>query len=230
MKKERPYLDKVHTWGRISSLTTLCVMLMFPSAICLYLNVWPQFHDVFNGLIKIIPLFWTTGVIEVVSYTPVLGAGGTYLSFVTGNITNLKLPCGLNAMESANVKANSEEGEVVSTIAIATSAITTTLILAAGVLLFSPVLPMIKESKFLAPAFQQVLPALFGALGAGYFLKHWRISILPIVVMVIVLVFSGGIPAGTLIPIGVVVSLLGAFGMFKLGWVGSKDKTDAVEE
>lgn len=231
MKKQKPYLDRVHTWGRISSLTTLCVMLMFPSAICLYLNVWPQFHDVFNGLIKIIPLFWTTGVIEVVSYTPVLGAGGTYLSFVTGNITNLKLPCGLNAMESANVKANSEEGEVVSTIAIATSAITTTLILAVGVLLFSPVLPHITaEGSLFAPAFQQVVPALFGALGAGYFIKHWRISILPIVVMVIVLVFSGGIPTGTLVPIGVVVSLLGAFGMFKLGWVGSKEKTDAVEE
>jgi hypothetical protein len=198
-------------------------MLMFPAAICLYLNVWPSFHDVFSGLIKIIPLFWTTAVIEVVSYTPVLGAGGTYLSFVTGNITNLKLPCGLNAMESAGVKAQSEEGEVVSTIAIATSAITTTLILAVGVLLFSPVLPLIKESKLLAPAFQQVLPALFGALGAGYFMKHWRISILPIVVMVIVLVFSGGIPAGTLVPIGVVVSLLGAFGMFKLGWIGSKE-------
>ncbi len=229
MKKERPYLDRVHTWGRISSLTTLCVMLMFPAAICLYLNVWPRFHDVFSGLIKIIPLFWTTAVIEVVSYTPVLGAGGTYLSFVTGNITNLKLPCGLNAMESAGVKAQSEEGEVVSTIAIATSAITTTLILAVGVLLFSPVLPLIKESKLLAPAFQQVLPALFGALGAGYFMKHWRISILPIVVMVIVLVFSGGMPAGTLVPIGVVVSLLGAFGMFKLGWIGSKN-TDAAKE
>ena len=229
MKKQRSYLDRVHTWGRISSLTTLCVMLMFPAAICLYLDVWPRFHDVFSGLIKIIPLFWTTAVIEVVSYTPVLGAGGTYLSFVTGNITNLKLPCGLNAMESAGVKAQSEEGEVVSTIAIATSAITTTLILAVGVLLFSPVLPLIKESKLLAPAFQQVLPALFGALGAGYFMKHWRISILPIVVMVIVLVFSGGMPAGTLVPIGVVVSLLVAFGMFKLGWVGSKN-TDAAKE
>ncbi len=231
MKKQKSYLDRVHTWGRISSLTTLCVMLMFPAAICLYLDVWPRFHDVFSGLIKIIPLFWTTAVIEVVSYTPVLGAGGTYLSFVTGNITNLKLPCGLNAMESAGVKANSEEGEVVSTIAIATSAITTTLILAVGVLLFSPVLPLItKEGSPFAPAFQQVLPALFGALGAGYFMKHWRISILPIVVMVIVLVFSGGIPAGTLVPIGVVVSLLGAFGMFKLGWIGNKEKADAAKE
>ena len=71
---------------------------------------------------------------------------------------------------------------------------------------------------------------LFGALGAGYFMKHWRISILPIVVMVIVLVFSGGIPAGTLVPIGVVVSLLGAFGMFKLGWIGNKEKADAARE
>ncbi len=225
MKKERSYLDRVHTWGRISSLTSLCIMLMFPAAICFYLNVWPSANDVFSGLLKIIPIYWTTAVIEVVSYTPVLGAGGTYLSFVTGNITNLKLPCGLNAMESAGVKANSEEGEVISTIAIATSAIVTTVILAVGVLLFSPVLPLITaKGSFFAPAFQQVLPALFGALGAGYFAKHWKISILPIVVMIIILIFSGSIATGTLIPIGIVVSLLGAFGMFKLGWVGQKNK------
>ena len=44
-----------------------------------------------------------------------------YLSFVTGNISNLKLPCALAALEQAGLKANSEEGEVVSTIAIAVS-------------------------------------------------------------------------------------------------------------
>ena len=75
------------------------------------------------GLLKLIPTYWTVAVVEVIVYTPMLGAGGTYLSFVTGNIANLKLPCAINAMEGADVKANSEEGEVVSTIAIATSSI-----------------------------------------------------------------------------------------------------------
>lgn len=221
---ERSYIDRVHTWGRVSSITALCVLLMFPVAICLYLDVWPAANAVFKGLISIIPIYWTTAIIEVTTYTPILGAGGTYLSFVTGNITNLKLPCGLNAMESAGVKSNTEEGEVISTIAIATSAIVTTVILAVGVLVFSPVLPKITaEGSFFAPAFQQVVPALFGALGAGYFVKHWRISIFPIALMIIVLLFSSSLPTGTLIFVGIASACLGAFIMYKLGIVG-KDK------
>lgn len=43
------------------------------------------------------------------------------MSFVTGNISILKLPVALNALEQAGVKAGSEEGELVSTIAIAVS-------------------------------------------------------------------------------------------------------------
>ncbi len=213
---ERTYFDKVHRWGKISSLTSLVVMLSVPLAICVYFDVWPQASVVLNGLLKIIPLFWSVAVIEVITYAPMLGAGGTYLSFVTGNISNLKLPCGLNAMQNAEVRANTEEGEVISTIAIAASAITTTIIIALGVLLFSPLLPLLtKEGSLFAPAFQQVIPALFGALGAGYFAKHWKISILPIAFGIAVLVFAPAFPAGTLIFVTVAVSLLGTHIMYK---------------
>ena len=229
MKKERSYIDSVHHAGRIWNLSMVVILLLFPVSVSLLFHAPVDWHGFVLGMLSTAPMYWAVGVIETFTYVPMLGAGGSYLAFVTGNITNLKAPAALNALELFEADVKTAEGEVVSTIAIATSAITTTLILAVGVLLFSPVLPLIKESKLLAPAFQQVLPALFGALGAGYFMKHWRISILPIVVMVIVLVFSGGIPAGTLVPIGVVVSLLGAFGMFKLGWIGSKN-TDAVKE
>lgn len=156
-----------------------------------------------------------------------LGAGGTYLSFVTGNITNLKLPCGLNAMENAGVRANSEEGEVISTIAIASSAITTTIILAVGVLAFRPVLPMLTTNPNIAPAFKQVLPALFGALAATYFAKHWRISIFPIMVGVITLIFASTMGVGTLIFVTIIASLLGAFAMYKFGWLDSKEERKA---
>ena len=216
---ERSYFDRVHTWGRISTVTALCVLIMFPVSICLYLNVWPPISGVLNGLMKLIPLYWTIAVLEVFMYTPMLGAGGTYLSFVTGNITNLKLPCAIGAMENAKVKANSEEGEVISTIAIATSSIVTTLIIALGVLVFKPVLPAFTSSELLMPAFKQVQPALFGALAAGYFSKHWKISIFPILAMVGILCIAPTVDAGTLLIPGIIVSVLGAFAMWKLKWV-----------
>ncbi|MBQ3602868.1 MAG: hypothetical protein IJA02_03410 [Clostridia bacterium] len=213
----KPYIDRVHSWGRISSVTALCVLLMFPVAVCLYLDVFPPISGILQGLLKLIPTYWTVAVVEVIVYTPMLGAGGTYLSFVTGNIANLKLPCAISAMEGADVKANSEEGEVISTIAIATSAIVTTAVLAIGIIAFAPFLQSFTENALLKPAFAQVLPALFGALGAGYFIKHWRISFFPIIVMIIVLVFAPTMGASTLLFVGIVASVGGALFMYKKG-------------
>lgn len=216
----KTYIDRVHTWGRIWSLATLCVLLSVPLSICLYFGVWPEAKPVFSALAKVVPIYWGTTIVEVFTYTPMLGAGGTYVSFVSGNISNLKLPCGLNAMENAHVKANSEEGEVISTIAIGVSAIITTVIIAVGVLAFTPFLSVITDpDSVFCPAFTYVLPALFGALGAGYFRKHWKISVLPIAVGIIVLLFAPTLPAGTLMFATLVASIGGALLMIKLKWV-----------
>ena len=219
----KSYFDRVHSWGRISTVTALCVLLMFPVAICLYLDVFPPIEGVLKGLLKLIPTYWTVAVVEVLVYTPMLGAGGTYLSFVTGNIANLKLPCAISAMEGADVKANSEEGEVISTIAIATSSIVTTVVLAIGIIAFAPFLQSFTESPLLKPAFAQVLPALFGALGAGYFIKHWKISFFPILVMIAVLVFAPTMGASTLLFVGIVASVGGALFMYNKGMLDKKN-------
>ena len=214
------YIDKTHTYGRLWILVTLALFLSIPALICYHLNVFPKAEMVFKGLATVAVVFYPTAILEVLTYTPLLGTGGTYLGFVTGNITNLKLPVALSAMENAKVEPNTEKGEVISTISIAVSSIVTTVIIAVCVILFRPVLHNItdKDSVF-APAFQQVTPALFGALCASYLAKHWKISILPILSLVIVLLFSGKLGTGVLIPVGVVISLLGAHIMFKKGWL-----------
>ena len=216
VKKEKTYFDKVHRWGRLWSVGAILVLLSLPVGISAYYNAWPSADVVFSALSKVILIYWTTAVIEVVTYTPMLGAGGTYLSFVSGNISNLKLPCGLNAMEQAKVKPNTEEGEVITTIAIGTSAITTTLIIAAGVLLFTPFLPALRESEALRPAFSYVTSALFGALGASYFKKHWKISVFPIVIGIIVLLFAPSLGVGTLMFVTIVAAIAGALVLSKM--------------
>ena len=214
--KVKSYEDSAHLYGRIWTVTALLVMLMIPISISAYLGVWPQAEVILKGLAPVALIFYPSAIVEVLTYSPMMGAGATYLGFVTGNITNLKMPCALNAMENAGVKSNTEEGEIISTISVATSSIVTTVIIALGVLLFSPVLPYITgDDSVFAPAFQQVVPALFGALGATYFAKHWKISILPIVVILICLGVKGDIGVGVLIPIGLIVSLVGAHIMYK---------------
>ncbi|MGN1123345.1 MAG: hypothetical protein ACI4RR_03305, partial [Eubacterium sp.] len=209
-----------HLYGRFWVISALFGFIMIPLAISIHFNVFPSASVVLKGLAPIALLFYPTAVIEVMTYTPLLGSGATYISFITGNINNLKLPCVLSSLSTANIRANSDEGEILSTIAAAASSIVTTVIVAAGVLLFSPVLPYITDTdSVFAPAFSQVVPALFGALGMSYFAKHYKLSVVPIAVLCLVLMFKGDLAVGVLIPIGVVVSMLSAHIMFKKGIV-----------
>ena len=216
VKKQKDYFDSVHIWGRVWSIGALLVLFSLPVAISVYYNAWPEANFVFEALLKLVPLYWVTSIIEVITFTPMLGAGGAYLSFVTGNITNLKLPCALNAMEQAKVKANSEEGEIISTIAVGASAITTTLIIAVGVILFSPVLDDLRSSETLKPAFSYVSAALFGALRASYLKKHWKISIFPVLVGIIILLIMPTFGVSTLLFVTIVAAVVGALVMSKL--------------
>ena len=208
MKQETSYRDSVHRMGRVWILSALALLLAVPAAICLYYNAWPPIGGVLKGLLSIVPIFWTVGVIEVFTYVPMLGTGGSYLGFVTGNLANLKVPCALNSMDRAGVQPGTEEGEVISTLAIATSSIVTTLIIAAGVLLLSQIAPVL-ENPALQPAFENILPALFGALGVVFVSKDWKIAIAPVLVMItlFLLVPSLASAVGLMVPVGALIAI-----------------------
>jgi hypothetical protein len=220
-KSVKNYIEKTDVYGKIWIWTAAVVILLVPVVICLAYNAWPSAANVLKGLLGVAPLFWTVGVVEVITYTPMLGVGGTYLGFVTGNITSIKAPAALTAMENLGVKADSEEGEVVSTIAIATSSIVTTLIIAIGVALLTVIAPVL-NSPVLAPAFENILPALFGGLGVVFISRNWKIAVVPIALMLVLFIAIPALNEGTvgiMVPVSVVFTLITSRIMYKKGWL-----------
>lgn len=214
------YMKKTDLYGKIWIWSAVVVILFVPVAICLYYNAWPQGTAVLKGLLGVAPIYWTVGVIEVITYTPMLGTGGTYLAFVTGNLTSLKAPSALNAMENAGVKPGSEEGEVISTLAIATCSIVTTLVLAIGVCALTVIAPIL-DSPVLVPAFDNILPALFGGLAVVYVSKNWKLAMAPLIFMVILFLAVPSLASsvGVLVPVGVLIALGVARILYKKGLV-----------
>jgi len=215
------YMDKVHRWGTVWNLSVMGILLAFPVAVGILFQAAPDLHGLLMGLVATAPMYWAVGVIETFTYIPMLGAGGSYLSFVTGNISNLKLPCALNALEQAEVKAGSDEGEVVSTIAIAVSSIVTTLIIILGVILIVPLSPVL-ESPVLEPAFAQILPALFGGLGVVFVSRNWKIAIAPVSLMLVLFIAVPALNAGTvgiMVPVSVLFTLGVSRILYKKGWL-----------
>ena len=214
------YMKNTDKFGKIWIWTAAVVVLFVPIVICLYYNAWPQATAVLKGLLGVAPIYWTVGVIEVITYTPMLGTGGIYLAFVTGNLTSIKAPSALNAMENAEVKPGTEEGEIISTIAIATSSIVTTLVLVVGVVALSALAPIL-DSPTLKPAFDNILPALFGGLAVVYVSKNWKLAMAPLIFMVVLFLavpsLAGSV--GVLVPVGVLIALGAGRVMYKKGWV-----------
>ncbi len=218
-KKQLSYLESVHRDGRIWGAMLAFLILLFPLMVSVAFGVMPNGEALRKGLLATAPMYWAVGIVEIFTYVPMLGAGGAYLSFVTGNISNLKLPCALDAMERAKVKANSEEGEIISTISIAVSSIVTTLIVIVGVILIVPLTPVL-EAEVLDPAFDQMLPALFGGLGVVFVSKNWKIAIAPIILMLVLFISVDALnqsTVGIMVPVGVLFTLAVARIMYKKG-------------
>ena len=207
MKKNLSYMDSVHRDGRIWNIGVMILLLAFPFTIAILFSVSPDWGALGMGLIATAPMYWAVGAIETVTFVPMLGAGGSYLSFVTGNISNLKLPCALNALEQNEVSANSEEGELISTIAIATSSIVTTVIIIIGVICIVPLTPVL-QAPVLQPAFEQILPALFGGLGVAFVSKNWKLALAPIALMLVLFIFVPALNEGT---VGIMVPVSALF-------------------
>ena len=219
MKKPMNYIDSVHRDGRIWNIAVMLLLMAFPITVALIFSVAPDWGALVKGLIATAPMYWAVGVIETITFVPMLGAGGSYLSFVTGNISNLKLPCAINALEQNNVSANSEEGEVISTIAIATSSIVTTLVIILGVILIIPLTPIL-QAPALQPAFEQILPALFGGLGVAFVSKNWKLAVAPVALMLVLFICVPALNEGTvgiMVPVSALLTIIVGRVLYKRG-------------
>ncbi len=211
------YLEKyekdTHILGRVTSIVTLLLLLSAPFIIGAYLGAMPKMSALGKGFLSV-GLVWTiSSVVEFLVYTPMLGAGGSYLAFITGNLINMKIPCAMNAKDIVGAKSGTAENEIISTLSIATSSLVTIAVLAIGVLLLTPLQPVL-QSKALQPAFNNVVPALFGAMAFKYFRKDIRLAVIPLAAMTLLFILVPSLTSSTsmmILPAGAIAIALAWF-------------------
>lgn len=208
----------LHRLGRIMLVSSIIILLCVPFAFGAICGVMPDMAGFLKGFSNVAVVYLPVSIVEFLVYAPMLGAGGSYLAFITGNVTNMKIPCAMNARDIAKTEVGTPENEIVSTISVATSAIVTTLVIVAGVILLVPLQPVL-NSPVLQPAFNNVVPALFGALALKYFSKSPQIAVVPLVLMCLLCIFVPSMISQTsvlMIPSGALALAIG-FVLFKKG-------------
>ena len=164
---EKQYFDKMHRFGRIMTVLTLVVFFGIPLVVCAYFDIMPTFAEVLAASSALLMIFVPAAFAEIFSEVPILGTS-YYLSSITGNIFNLKLPAAVNAQKIANVEKGTDIADAISGIAVAVSSLTTMVIIAIGVFLLTPLKPVL-ESEAVATATNYILPALYGYLCLSFF-------------------------------------------------------------
>lgn len=178
MSKKNDYYSSIHRLGRISTLVAIALMFSVPLFTTLYYDVNLDWPVIAGAAAQLCIVFIPTQLTEVLSFAPVLGSGGTYLSFITGNVSNMKLPAAAAAHRQAGVDPTSDKGEVISVLAIGASSITTTVIVFLGMFALTPFIVYL-ENPILQPGFANIMPALIGAMAMPYLMKKAKLVIVP---------------------------------------------------
>lgn len=210
------YDFQVHRLGRITILTCIILALSVPLIVWSFFGILPPPGPLFSGIFTVSSFMIPLSIAEILAFYPILGTSGLYISYTTGNIANLKVPCAAIGMEAAGVELSTKEGDIISTIAMAGSVIVCELVLVLGVILLVPLSRQL-SNPVLKPAFDQILPALFGALGAYFILKNYKLAVIPLVLGILFSAFN--INTAVAVPLCVLLSILGARFLYKMGTV-----------
>jgi hypothetical protein len=200
------YLRATHRLGRIAITLTLIMLIGAPFVFGAYLKAMPDLGAFAKGFMSIGIVYLVSCVAEYLIYVPMLGAGGSYLAFITGNLINMKIPCAVNARDIVGAKSGTAENEIISTLSIATSSLVTILVLAVGVMLLIPLQPLL-QSPALQPAFDNVVPALFGAMACKYYKGNLKIAAVPLIIMSLLFILVPSLTGSTsfmIIPSGAI--------------------------
>lgn len=172
------YDKRVHNLGFWSTLIMVIAMVAVPFGMQKTFDIEIALAETLKVFFTAVTVFAPIAICEFVSYAPLLGAGGQYIAFVTGNVMNMKLPAAKNAQKICNVESGTPEAEAISALAAAVSTVVTTLIITVGMILIVQILPVLQAELF-KPAFSNLLPAIFSALAIPVFVKALKTTAVP---------------------------------------------------
>ncbi|HBG5099171.1 TPA: hypothetical protein OL202_000891 [Clostridioides difficile] len=209
------YLPFMIRYGRLTLSLGIIAALVPGIILSFVFGIMPPISALLASTMAIVSMSAPNYIIEPVSYSPILGIPGTYMSFLSGNISNMRLPCSIAAQKAAEVESGTEEGSIISTIGIAVSILVNISILTIGVILGGSVLSKIPAE--VVEKLNLILPALFGSVFGQVFLQDKKLGLVAIVISVLTIILSkqGIIPQSLVVLICVFGTILIARAMYK---------------
>ena len=171
---EKNYLGYINKWGKITGYLGILVAFGPALVLAVIFNIVPPAGAILTGFIMMASAVGVVWFVEPISYFPIIGVAGTYMAFISGNISNLRIPASAIAQKVAEVEPGTKEGNIISTLGIAVSIVVNIVILSIGVFAGTGLLERLPASVL--NAFDFLLPALFGAIFVQFALMKLKIA------------------------------------------------------
>lgn len=184
------YDRKIHRMGRIGTAVSMFTWFLPAIGITILYGVKLDPGQIAAATVAVISAFGIQGFFQPFTFFPMLGAGGTYLSFIFGNVPHQRLPCATNCQEIMGVEMGTKEGDIVATIAVGISSLVSVAVCTIGMIAVTLIYPVI-SNPILAPGFDNIIPALFGYMFITVFMGSPRIAAFPTVLTLIMLAVFG---------------------------------------
>lgn len=178
------YMPQMHKIGKLTGLLAVITSFLPAMVLGFGYGLWPDLPALGTAFITATASFGFLWIIEPISYYPVVGPVGTYMAFVSGNISNMRIPCASMAQVATGIEPGTEKGSIIATIGMGVSVIVNVVILSIGVIAGSSVLAMLPAE--VTAALNYLLPALFGALFIQFALKNIKLGIIMTIFGVVV--------------------------------------------
>jgi hypothetical protein len=203
----------IHKFGQRSGFLAFVLMILFPLVVSLKFGIAPSFLSILQPMVYLAAVMTVFSITELIAYPPILGPGSVYMSYVTGNVSNLKMPCAISSLKAAGIQQGTPEGSAVSIIAVGVSTLVSMLLIIIGILLLAPLTPLL-TSPNVKPAFDNIMPALYGGLAGTWMLYYWKLSLTPLI-LGLVCVFLLSISASYILPVSFFLSIIAARILYK---------------
>lgn len=178
----KDYMPRVNRLGKRTGY--LGALLAFTPAVMLAVvyGILPRPAALLTAFIGGASAFGVLWFVEPISYFPIVGSAGTYMAFLSGNISNMRIPCASMAQVAAKVEPGTEEGSIVATLGMAVSIVINVSVLTVGAILGTSVLSMLPPH--VTASLNYMLPALFGALLVQFGIRKKKHSIVMLVLAI----------------------------------------------
>lgn len=200
---EKEFLPYVIRTGRITNVLGVVCSFVPGLVLLVVFGIAPPLAAVAAAFVAIASAVGMLWFIEPISYFPVIGVAGTFMAFLTGNISNLRVPCATVSQKVAGVEPGTKEGGIIATLGMAVSVLVNTLILTLGVFFGSYLLTKMPAGVNAALG-TYLLPSLFGALFMQFALSRWKIAPIALALALGLTIFLGTVIPSAFITLGVV--------------------------